>query len=189
MLVRMKQPLGKAIRIWLLAGAVGLGLGPARSQTRQFQFEQFPVKVYQGPIHLPEGLHKDKDGAWRDALEKSVAPPEVTFAGEYYLAGHSCGAGCRYYQLVNLRTGANVPGIRVFDATEERPVTKDGHPYLTMLYSTSESRLLIAEYHLDFDDPDKVETCRQQYFVLEKRRLKAISKVFMFCTEDHERRQ
>jgi hypothetical protein len=154
----------------------------AQEHARQYQFEKYPANVYDGPIKVPEGLHQDKDGAWRDALEKLVADPEVTFAGEYYLAGHSCGAGCRYYELTNLRTGSHLKDVDQFDATEERPRTPDGHPYLTILYAHPNSRLLIAEYLLDFDDPQKTETCRQQYFVLGNRKLRAISKVLPFCT-------
>lgn len=41
-------------------------------------------------------------------------------------------------------------------------MNKDGHPYLTILYTRPDSTLLIAEYLLDFMDPDKAETCRQQ---------------------------
>ena len=189
MLVRMKWPPYKVIPLLLAFCAPYLVLGFASGQTRQFQFEQFPAKVYQGPIHLPDGLHKDEQGDWRDENEKWVHPPEITFAGEYYLTAHGCGTGCRYHELESLRTGVTIPGISRFDAPEQRPVTKDGLPYLTMLYYKPNGSLLIAEYHLDFDDPDKVETCRQQYFVLEKGRLKAISKIFPFCTEDSKGRQ
>jgi hypothetical protein len=185
MLVRMRCLPYKTVQVFLV-GAVLCSISSAWSQARQFQFEKFPAKVYQGPIRLPAGLHLDKEGAWRDALEKWVAPPEVSFAGEYYLAGHSCGAGCRYYQLENLRTGTDLPAISIFNGAEPLPVTKDGHPYLTMLYARPDSRLLIAEYHLDFDDPEKTETCRQRYFVLEDGKLRPISKTFPFCTEGHE---
>jgi hypothetical protein len=183
----MKSPARKLTSILLVFCAVLCVKLPARSQIRQFQFEQFPVKVYKGPIRIPKGLHEVEDGVWRDALEKGVAPPVVTFAGEYYLAGHSCGAGCRYYELANLRTGAEIQSIRRFDAGEVRPVTKDGHPYLTILYPRPESTLLIAEYLLDFMDPDKTETCRQQYFVLKQNKLRPVSKIFPFCTEERER--
>jgi hypothetical protein len=58
-----------------------------------------------------------------------------------------------------------------------------------MIYYRPDSQLLIAEYHLDFDDPKKQETCRQRYYVLENRKLKPISKTFSFCTEEREGRQ
>jgi hypothetical protein len=172
--------------LFCLVASPGCG---AQDHLRQYQFEQYPAKLYDGPIKIPEGLHQDEDGAWRDALEKWVADPEVTFAGEYYLAGHSCGAGCRYYELTNLRTGTQSKDIAQFNATEERPRTPDGHPYLTILFSRPNSRLLIAKYLLDFDDPQKAETCRQQYFLFENRKLRAISKVFSFCTEDRDNRE
>jgi hypothetical protein len=180
---------GAAIVLFALICSVKMAQPQAQMHKRQFEFEQFPVPVYQGLIRIPTGLHKDKEGAWRDALEKWVAPPEVTFAGEYYLAGHSCGADCRYYQLFDLRTGMEIQGVDRFTAAEDPPKTPDGHPYLTILYSRPDSLLLIAEYHLDFDDPNKQETCRQEYFVLKGGKLQAISKIFSFCTEEHERRQ
>jgi hypothetical protein len=189
MLLRMKWPSQTESPALMLFIAVLLVSIPSWSQTRKFQFEQFPVKVYQGPIHLPKGLHKDDEGDWRDELEKSVAPPEVTFAGKHYLAGHSCGASCRYYQLFDLRIGMDIPGVNRFTAAEDPPKTHDGHPYLTILYSRPDSRLLIAEYHLDFDDPAKTETCRKQYFLLEKGKLRPVSKTFPFCTGDMKRRQ
>ena len=159
---------------------------PAWSQTRQFQFEQFPAKVYQGPIKIPVGLHKDEEGAWRDEDGRTVAPPEVGFAGEYYLPVQSCGTGCRYHLLMNLRTGAGISEIAMFDSGDPLPKTRDGHPYLTVLYYRPDSRLLIAEYRLDFEISDKTETCRQRYYVLENGKLRPISKTFPFCTEEHE---
>ena len=170
---------GKAavVAICVVISAVGIAQLPTQTRKRHFQFEQFPAEVYKGPIRIPSNLHRDAEGAWRDDLGKLVDEPEVTFAGEYYLAGHSCG------------TGEEIRQVDQFDAGEEPPKTADGHPYLTILYGRPDSRLLIAEYHLDFDDPNKQETCRQRYFVLEGGKLKPISKTFSFCTEDSEARQ
>jgi hypothetical protein len=111
------------------------------------QFEQFPVKIYEGPIKIPEDLYKDSDGMWRDALGKWVSPPDVNFDGEYYLAAHSCGTGCRYYQLTNLRTGSDIRQVSMFDAGDPPPQTRDGHTYVPVLIfkpdSTSRFTLLI----------------------------------------------
>jgi hypothetical protein len=133
-------------------------------------------------------MHKDEWGDWRDELDHLIVPPgpEVNFAGEYYLSKHGCGTGCFTYELTNLKTGVNVPDIYMFSGGEFLLKTKDGHPYLTELYHMPDSRLLIAEYHLDFDDPNKTETCRQRYFVLKNGKLRPISRTFLFCTEDRE---
>jgi hypothetical protein len=187
MLVPVKWLLCKSIPILCVLGATLSIICPSWGQKRQFQFEQFPAKVYEGPFKIPDGLRKDEQGEWLDELDHSVAPPKVGFAGEYYLPVQSCGTGCRYYLLLNLRTGARIPEIYMFNAGDPLPKTKDGHPYLTMLYYRPDSRLLIAEYHLDFDDPNKKETCRQRYFVLENGKLRPISKTFPFCTEERER--
>ncbi len=158
----------------------------AQAPVRQFQFEQYPANVYHGTLRTPTGLKQDKDGIWYDEGGRLIIAPKITFAGQYYLSAHTCGTGCRYYQLSNLRTGVDISAVSMFNANEPFPKTRDGHPYLTVLHYKSDSRLLIAEYHLDFDDPDKHETCRQRYFVLEDGTLKSISKTFSFCTEGQE---
>lgn len=146
------------------------------------------MKVYKGPIKIPAGLHKDEEDDWRDKDDLLVVPPglEVNFAGEYCLYEISCGTSCSVYQLANLRTSIKIPAISMFSGGEEPAKTKDGHPYVTALYYKPDSRLLIAEYHLDFEVPDKTETCRQRYFVLENSKIRPISKTFMFCTEERK---
>jgi hypothetical protein len=173
----------------LIACVVSCANPPSWSQTRQFQFEQYPAKVYKGPIKIPKWLHQEDDGEWVYETARSASPPEVTYAGEYELDALSCGTGCRFYELANLRTGVEIPAIGMFDGGDPLPKTKDGHPYLTVLFYKPDSRLLIAEYHLDFDNPDKPETCRQRYFVLEDGKLQPISKTFPFCTEEPKQEQ
>jgi hypothetical protein len=176
----------KLIRMLLTIGGVIVPSSAFWGQTRQFQFEQFPVSVYAGRIHIPHGLHRIGDGEWIGSNGKAATPRRVTFAGEFYLAAISCGTDCRYYQLTDLRTGTDIPGIRMFAGAEPLPVTIDGHPYLTILYFKPDSRLLIAEYHLDPDQPGKTETCRRSYFTFEKSKIRAISKTFSNCTEGEE---
>ena len=170
-----------------LTGVVACLNSFAQQSTRKFQFEQFPVEVYTGKMHIAARYHLEKDGVWRDRLNKWMATPEVTFAGAYFLSAHSCGAMCRYFEIVDVRNGKELSIMDRFAAAEEPPKTPDGHPYWTNLYARSGSRLLIAEYHLDMDDSNKQETCRQQYFVFKNRRLTQISEVFPFCTEEPPR--
>src|SRR6185437_16974081 len=86
--------------------------------SRQFSFEQFYVPLYRGPLKIPEDVHKDAEGVWRDSSEKGVADLEVNFAGEYYLSAHSCGTSCRYYTLNDLRSGREFSDVSMFDAGE-----------------------------------------------------------------------
>ena len=179
----MKAKCGICFRISLVAT---LALNAAWGQTRQFQFEAFPAEVYHGRIHVPKWLHKLKDGEWVYISGTAASRPEVTFAGEYDLEGRTCGTQCRYYGMTDLRTGVDVPAIGMFDGAEPLPTTRDGQSYLTIHYFKPDSRLLIAEYLLNFREPDKPQSCRQRYFVLEDGKLKPISKTFMFCTEKDE---
>jgi hypothetical protein len=182
----MKSRFRKSIQLLLVLIAV-LCAGPASwCQSRQFQFEQFPVQVYKGHIHIPKWLHKEKDGVWMNDSDKPAFAPHISFAGEYDLDVISCGTSCRFYALTNLRTGIEIPEISMFDCADPRPLTKDSHPFLTVLFYKPDSRLLIAEYHLDFEGPIRPETCRQRYFVLENGKIRSISKTFMFCTEVDE---
>jgi hypothetical protein len=98
------------------------------SQKRQFQFEQFPAAIYKGPLHIPDSLHKDAAGDWQDENDKWFPAVEVGFAGEYYLPILSCGTGCRYHELFDLRTGAEIPGISMFDTPEQPPSPRTTTP-------------------------------------------------------------
>lgn len=108
----------------------------------------------------------------------------VNFAGEYYLVAHSCGTGCRYYTLSNLRTGGEVDEVSMFDAGEPAPHTRDGHTYVPILFFKPDSKLLIAQYALDVDKPTQTNRCRQRYFVFKNGTFKAISKTFPSCTRE-----
>jgi hypothetical protein len=175
------------------AGYLFIGLAifsiPASPQeshkpAREMSFRQFPVKVYEGRVKVPKGLHKDPDGAWRDEEEKWVADPQVNFAGEYYLSGHSCGTCCRYYTLNNLRTGRELDAVSMFDAGDTPPRTKDGHTYVPILFFKPDSRLLIVQYDLDPCTSVENNQCRQRYFVFDNGRFKAISRTTAHCTQE-----
>jgi hypothetical protein len=180
--------LGATIRLLLILAVLS---APVRSQELSKQpttisFERFPTKVYQGPVKIPKGLHQDPDGAWLDELDKWVSEPTVNFAGEYYLAAHSCGTCCRYYSLSSLRTGRAFTSASMFDAGDTPPRTKDGHTYVPILFFRPNSRLLIVQYDLDPCTRAESNKCRQRYFVFEGGRFKAISTTYMSCTREGE---
>jgi hypothetical protein len=148
------------------------------------QFSQYQADVYRGHTKSPREFHKAKDGLWWDEAGKPAFAPRVNFAGEYYLAAHSCGTCCRYYTLINLRTGAEINQVGMFDASEPTPTTKDGHTYIPVLFFKPDSRLVIVQY--EFDECTAVEhnKCRQRYFLFEDGRFRSLSKTLQVCTRE-----
>lgn len=142
------------------------------------RFEDYPMPVYSGKIHQPRGI-RHVDGEWRDNLGKLADPPEVNFAGKYFIAVHSCGTACRYYTLTDLSSGLDLDLLRDFDARELAPKTRDGYPYVTDLITRANSKLLIAQYHVDLHGR---EECRQRAFVLDGNKITVISKTRRTCT-------
>ncbi len=156
----------------------------AQNAPRSVRFEQFPVEVYHGRAKIPGEFHKDSQGDWNDEMGKPASRPRVNFAGEYYLAAHSCGTCCRYYTLDSLRTGAGINQVRMFDAGDSPPVTRDGHAYVPILFSKPNSTLLVVQYELDPCAPEDRNLCRERYFVLKGGELKAILKTLPYCTNE-----
>ena len=143
------------------------------------RFDDYPMTVYSGKIHPPTWIRRVADGEWKDNLGKLVGPPEVNFAGKYFIALHSCGTGCRYYTLTDLSSGRSLDVLRGFDAGEAAPKTRDGHPYTTSLVTRANSKLLVAQYQVDLDGG---EECRERAFVFDGDRIKPISKTRRACT-------
>jgi hypothetical protein len=145
------------------------------------RFEDYKISLFKGKIHTPKWIKKISDGEWRDDLGKLVESPEVNFAGKYYVAAHSCGTGCRYYTMTDLSSGRELELLDNFASTEPLPKTSDGRQYLTILYYRYNSRLLIAQYLVDFDS--EKEKCRERAFLFEGGKLKPITKIKYKCSK------
>lgn len=118
-------------------------------EERKPKFAHFAVPQVTGVV-APDGYRKDEDGAWRDRMGKHVRDPVVNFAGRYHLELHSCGAGCRYYTLIDLTSGADLSSVvEMFGSMDPPSRTSDGFIYVTDLLSRPDSRLLVAQYILD----------------------------------------
>lgn len=142
------------------------------------QFARFPAPVLAG-THVPDGYRINEQGAWLDGLGKRVADPAVNFAGRYHLGLHSCGAGCRYYTLVDLSSGTDLSSVvEMFASTDPPSRTADGMIYVTDLLSRPSSRLLVAQYILDTPSG---AACRERLFLLEEEKLRAISGTRRSC--------
>jgi hypothetical protein len=97
------------------------------------RFEDYKVALYRGAIHEPKWIRHVGGDEWRDHLGKIVDPPEINFAGKYFIAGHSCGTGCRFYTLTDLSSGRDLDVLTEFTTAEPPPKTRDGHLYITIL--------------------------------------------------------
>jgi len=152
----------------------------------------FPVKVYKGKLHKPAEFKQDADGTWRDWAGKRIDEPEINFAGKYSISAHSCGGGCRYYQIFDMTNGKELPILNRFKHDEYPPKTSDGYTYMSMLDFRADSRLLVVQYLLekrvryrkgDYEITDTKRGCREQSFLMESGKLKSISPVRMSCSE------
>lgn len=130
---------------------------------------------------MPKWIRHVRGGTWRDALDKLVIPPEINFAGKYFMAVHSCGTGCRYYTLTDLSTGRELSALEQFTTAEPPPKTRDGHTYLTELFSRPDSSMLVAQYHVDLGDGN--EECRERVFLFKGGRLKPTTSTRRMCRE------
>lgn len=144
------------------------------------RFEEYPVALYSGAIHAPKWIRQADSGEWRDNLDKLVEPPEINFAGKYFIADHSCGTGCRYYTMTDLSSGRDLNVLKEFAAAEPPPKTRDGYKYITDLIIRASSKMLVAQYHVELRGRN--EECRERTFIFERERLAAISKIRRTCT-------
>src|SRR5215217_1430253 len=164
------------IAIWLMLISLTASL-LAQSSAR---FEDYEVSVYTGAIHHPKWIHRINGDEWRDSLGKLVGPPEVNFAGKYFVAVHSCGTRCRYYTMNDLSSGRALDLLKDFDATEPWPKTRDGYPYLTDLITRPNSKLLVGQYHVELRDG---EECRERAFVFDGEKSTPVNNTRRTCTK------
>ena len=169
-----------------VALVVGSACNGGAQERDAIHFNQFPVEVYRGHLEIPKELHRDSEDRWQDESGKLASQPHVNFAGEYYLAVHSCGTCCRYYTLNNLRTGGRVSEVSMFDAAEPSPLTKDGRTYVPILFFNPGSKLLVVQYQLDMCTPADKNECRRRYFIFENGHFKPISRTLRSCTSEGE---
>ena len=129
------------------------------------KFSDYPTTIYSGSLRIPS-YYVNSDGMWRDDMGKTVAPPKVNLAGKYYVGLHSCGTECRYYTLSDLTTGIDSKALDIFSSDGVKPQKiSDGRAYVTELISHPESKLVIAQYHID-PTAEKPAECREKMFLL-----------------------
>lgn len=174
--------------------AVALLLAKTGNCQARPSFEDYPVKeIYTGKFHLPDDLTTEttvdpigkmfEDITWRNEFGKRINPPELNFAGKYYLFINSLGALAHYYRMIDLSTGKYVSNTNIFDSSETHYMrTKKGYRCLTSLFTKPDSRLVLARCIDDrlIDNPD----CEIRYFLLDKNgKFRPLTKKRYACTE------
>ncbi len=154
-------------------------LTPSLAAQSSPRFKDYEVPVYTGAIHRPKWIRRVSGDEWRDNLGKLVEPPEVNFAGKYFISVHSCGTGCRYYTMTDLSSGRELNLLKDFGAAEPPPTTREGYPY-TDLITRANSKLLVAQYRVE---SPRGEECRERAFVLVGDKLTPIIGTQRTCTQ------
>ena len=144
------------------------------------RFESYEVAIYKGAIHRPRWIRLVADNEWRDEAGKLVEPPEINFAGKYFVALHSCGTGCRYYTMTDLSSGRELNLLKDFGAAEPPPTTREGYSYVTNLVTHANSKLLVAQFRVS---AQRGEECRERAFVLEGEKITPITNTRRSCTD------
>ena len=143
------------------------------------RFEDFAVPVFPGPLVLPKGVRHVSADEWRNAQGKLIEPMEINFADRYCVVLNSCGTGCRYYTLTDLSSGRDLDVLKVFDAGEPPPTTREGFPYVTDLIVRAGSSMLVAQYLVETRDAGA--QCRERVFVFEAEKLRPITNTRREC--------
>jgi hypothetical protein len=155
-------------------------LTPSLAAQSSSRFEDYEVPVYTGAIHRPKWIRHVGGDEWRDNLGKLVDPPDVNFAGKYFVVVHSCGTGCRYYTMTDLSSGRALDLLKDFGAAAPPPKTRDGYPYITDLITRANSKLFVAQYHVE---SPRGEECRERAFVLDGKKITPIINTRRRCTQ------
>ena len=143
------------------------------------RFEDYDVAIYRGTVHRPKWVRRVAEDEWRDELGKRVEPPEINFAGKYFVSVHSCGTGCRYYSMTDLSSGRELNILKDFGAAEPPPRTREGYPYVTDLVTRANSKLLVAQYRVD---SPRGEECRERVYILEGEKITPVTNTRRSCT-------
>jgi hypothetical protein len=143
------------------------------------RFEDYPVAIFTGAIHQPKWVRRVGDDEWRDEVNKLVEAPVVNFAGKYFVAVHSCGTSCRYYTMTDLSSGRELKLLKDFGAAEPSPTTRKGYTYVTDLLTHANSKLLVAQYHVN---SSRGEECRERAFLFDGKLIAPLTNTRRTCT-------
>lgn len=138
-------------------------------------FKNYPAEnKYNGKIVLPKGYRKE-EGMIFNNINKAVELT-INYNGKYAIVRNSCGGGCVYLTLVDLSTGEVDEDILAnYNTNEMTSMEIDGKRYISIPLSKKESTGIIMKYIPEIDE--EINTCYEQKFIIENRKLKALSDI------------
>lgn len=126
------------------------------------EFNKYPAKIYQGEHKIPKD-YQCSNGECRD-INNKIVDLSINFAGKYSIIAHSCGAGCRFYSMLNVENGED--NLKILSQFNTIPDV-DGKETIDDLLSKNDSRLLIVRTTSDTG-------CKQKNFLLDGNALKLL---------------
>ena len=82
--------------------------------------------------------------------------------------------------MTDLTSGRALDLLKDFGAAETPPKTRDGYSYLTDLITRANSKLLVAQYHVELRDG---EECRERAFVFDGEKIAPVNNTRRTCTQ------
>lgn len=81
--------------------------------------------------------------------------------------------------MTDLSSGRELDLLKDFGAAEPPPKTREGYPYVTDLVTRANSKLIVAQFHID---SPRGEECRERAFTLEGEKITPVTSTRRSCT-------
>lgn len=143
------------------------------------RFEDYKVPLYTKELHNPGWITHIRGDEWRDELNKLVSPPEINFAGKYFICAHSCGTGCSYYTLTDLSSGRELEVLDKLKTMGPRQKTRNKDKYFIELMSRPNSKMLVVQYQSELNQ--RKPECWERVYLFEGERLQPITNIRRRC--------
>jgi hypothetical protein len=152
-------------------------------QTARPSFGKYSVSVYRGETHFPAWARHIEGSEWRNEQNKLISNPLINFAGRYYIAVNSLGAGAWYFSMTDLRSGRDLSLLDRFATTENSPTLPNGNHFAVSLTYRPNSRLLKARFQQQ-DWAASSGPCYERYFVLARPGLRPVGAKRYRCIDE-----
>jgi hypothetical protein len=134
-------------------------------------FDDYKVKIYEGPIKDPAWLVRISDSDLTDRNGNRAFRPFVNFAGKYLVESHPCGHDCFDLSITDLDTGVDLDISKRFEYGAADPANAGERRYSDSLLIKPESRLMIIQTYYRPPGFTGKRQCREEAFELKEKSL------------------